>query len=104
MIQAHIPVAGGNAERLKKDIILTLAIAFLAIFLLLGVYFRSLLVPLLGLLPAVFGGGLAIAVLDFVKGSVSAIALGIGSVILGLIIDYSLYMINHYRRKRDIVP
>ena len=95
-------VAVGNAERLKKDIILTLAIAFLAIFLLLGVYFRSLLVPLLGLLPAVFGGGLAIAVLDFVKGSVSAIALGIGSVILGLIIDYSLYMINHYRNCGDI--
>ncbi|MCX6285727.1 MAG: MMPL family transporter [Bacteroidetes bacterium] len=95
-------VAAGNAERIKKDIILTLLIAFLAIFLLLGFYFRSVLVPLLGLLPAVFGGGLAIAVLAFVKGSVSAIALGIGSVILGLIIDYSLYLINQYRRCGDV--
>ena len=91
-------VAVGNAERLKKDIILTLIIAFLAIFVLLGFYFSSLLVPILGLLPAVFGGGLAIAFLAFIKGSVSAIALGIGSVILGLIIDYSLYLINQYRR------
>jgi len=95
-------VAVGNALRLKKDILLTLGIALLSIFLLLGFYFRSALVPLLGLLPAAFGGGLAIAVLACVKGSLSAIALGIGSVILGLIIDYSLYLINHYRRCGDV--
>jgi 1-acyl-sn-glycerol-3-phosphate acyltransferase len=95
-------VAAGNAERLKKDIILTLAIAFLAIFLLLGFYFSSILVPLLGLFPAVFGGGMAIAVLAFARGSVSAIAMGIGSVILGLIIDYSLYLINQYRKCKDV--
>ncbi len=95
-------VAAGNAERLKKDIILTLAIALLAIFLLLGLYFSSFLVPLLGLFPAVFGGGLAIAIMAFVKGSVSAIAMGIGSVILGLIIDYSLYLINQYRKCKDV--
>ena len=94
-------VAVGNANRLKKDILLTLAIALLAIFLLLGFYFRSALVPLLGMRPAAFGGGLAIAILGYVKGSVSAIALGIGSVILGLIIDYSLYLINQYRRCGD---
>ena len=95
-------VAVGNAERLKKDIMLTLGIAFVAIFLLLGFYFRSVMVPILGLLPAVFGGGLAITVLALVKGSVSAISLGIGSVILGLIIDYSLYMINQYRSCGDV--
>ncbi len=95
-------VAVGNAERVKKDVILTLLIAFLAIFMLLGFYFRSLLVPVFGLLPAVFGGGLAIAIIAFVKGSVSAIALGIGSVILGLIIDYSLYLINQYRKCGDV--
>lgn len=95
-------VAVGNAERLKKDIMLTLGIAFLAIFLLLGFYFRSIRVPVLGLLPAVFGGGLAITLLWLVKGSVSAIALGIGSVILGLIIDYSLYLINQFKRCCDI--
>ncbi|MEI6887685.1 MAG: MMPL family transporter [Bacteroidales bacterium] len=95
-------VAVGNAERLKKDIMLTVLIAFLAIFMLLGLYFRSALVPLFGLLPAVFGGGLAIAILAMVKGSVSAIALGIGSVILGLIIDYSLYLINQYRKCGDV--
>ena len=98
-----VAVAVGNAKQLKKDIFLTIGLALLAIFLLLGLYFRSFWVPLLSLLPAFFGGGLAVSILAFIKGSVSAIALGIGSVILGLIIDYSLYLINQYRRNGDMI-
>ncbi|MCK9422847.1 MAG: MMPL family transporter [Bacteroidales bacterium] len=97
-----MPVAVSNAVQLKKDITLTLAIAIVLIFLLIGWYFRSLLVPLLGLLPALFGGGLSLAVLSITKGAISAISLGIGSVILGLIVDYTLYMVNMYRRKSEM--
>ncbi|MBE0648070.1 MAG: 1-acyl-sn-glycerol-3-phosphate acyltransferase [Bacteroidales bacterium] len=97
-----IAVAVGNATQLKKDIILSLSLALLAIFLLVGWYFRNAAVPLLGLIPAFFGGGLALSILYLAKGNVSAIALGIGSVILGLIIDYALYMINHYRKKQNV--
>lgn len=95
-------VAVCNARQLKKDITLTLLIAMTLIFLLTGWYFKSFRIPLLGLLPALFGGALSLAVLYVVKGRISAISLGIGSVILGLIVDYSLYIVNHYRRKRDI--
>ncbi|MDP1621181.1 MAG: MMPL family transporter [Bacteroidales bacterium] len=95
-------VAVCNARQLKKDITLTLVIAVVLIFLLIGWYFKSISIPFLGLLPALFGGALALAVLFVEKGKISAISLGIGSVILGLIIDYSLYLVNHYRRKQDI--
>ena len=94
--------AVGNARQIKIDIFLTLAIALVLIFLLVGWYFRNFLVPLLGFVPAFFGGGLALAVLSVCKGNVSFIALGIGSVILGLIIDYALYLVNHYRRKKSV--
>lgn len=97
-----IAVAVCNAKQLKKDIILTLFIAFSLIFLLIGWYFRSFRIPLFGLLPALFGGGLALAILSLVRGNVSAISLGIGSVILGLIVDYALYIINHFQRKGNI--
>jgi len=97
-----IAVASGNAKQLKKDILLSLSIAIFLIFLLIGWYFRSWLVPLLGFLPAIFGGGFALAVLYLLKGNISAIALGIGSVILGLIIDYALYLINQYRQKQSV--
>jgi 1-acyl-sn-glycerol-3-phosphate acyltransferase len=95
-------VAVGNAERVKKDVMVTISIALLAILLLVGAYFGSVRVPFLGLLPALFGAGFAIAFLSFTRGAISAIALGIGSVILGLIIDYSLYLINQYRHSKDI--
>ncbi len=98
-----VAVAVCNATQLKTDIALTLGIAFFLIFLLLGFYFRSVRVPLFGLLPALFGGGLALAILFITKGSVSAISLGIGSVILGLIVDYALYIINQFRSKGNIV-
>jgi predicted RND superfamily exporter protein len=91
-----------NASQIKYDMILTLGIAIVLIFLFIRWYFRNFLVPLLGFVPAVFGGGLALAILFLFKGSVSFIALGIGSVILGLIIDYTLYLVNHYRKKRSV--
>ena len=98
-----VAVAVANARQVKKDITLTVSIALFLILLLLGWYFRSWKIPLLGFLPAVFGGGLSLALLYFIKGTVSVIALGIGSVILGLIVDYALYFINHFRKKGDMV-
>jgi 1-acyl-sn-glycerol-3-phosphate acyltransferase len=95
-------VAAGNADRIKKDIILTLSIALLVILLFIGWYFRNPVIPFLGFFPAFFGGGFALAILFLIKGTISAIALGIGSVILGLIIDYALYMINHFRKKSNL--
>ncbi|MEI7982719.1 MAG: MMPL family transporter, partial [Bacteroidota bacterium] len=97
-----VPMAVANATQLKKDIALTLAIAIILIFLLIGWYFKSLKVPVLGFLPALFGGGLSLAILAVAQGSISAISLGIGSVILGLIVDYTLYMVNQYRRNCDM--
>jgi len=97
-----IAVAVGNANQIKRDIILSLILALVAILLLIGWYFRNAAIPLIGFIPAFFGGGLALSILYLVKGNVSAIALGIGSVILGLIIDYALYMINHFRKKRNV--
>ncbi|TSA29708.1 MAG: methyltransferase domain-containing protein [Bacteroidetes bacterium] len=97
-----VAVAVGNANQLKTDILLSLSLALIAIFLLIGWYFRNPAIPLIGFIPAFFGGGLALGSLYLIKGSVSAIALGIGSVILGLIIDYALYMINHFRKKQNV--
>jgi len=93
----------GNAHQIKKDILLTLSIALILIFLLIGWYFRNFKIPLLGFLPALFGGGFALAILYLIKGTVSLISLGIGSVILGLIVDYALYMITLFQKKGDMV-
>ena len=38
----------------------------------------------------------------FLKGSISVIALGTGSVVLGIAVNYSLHVFNHYRHTRNI--
>ncbi len=95
-------IAVANARQLKADIILTLTLSFGLIFLLVGWYFKDFRTRLLGLFPAVFGAGLALALLSVFKGTISAISLGIGAVILGLIVDYAMYFMNYYRQSGDI--
>jgi len=97
-----VAMAVSNATQLKKDIVLTLSLAMVMILILIGWYFRSPRIALMSLLPALFGGAFALAVLYLVKGTVSAIALGIGSVLLGLIVDYALYLITNFRKKGNI--
>ncbi len=97
-----IAVASANADRLKKDITITFSISIGLIILLLAWYFKSIKYPLLGFLPALFGGAFALSIMYITKGTISAIALGIGTVILGLIVDYALYIINHFRKTHDI--
>lgn len=97
-----IAMAAGNAEQLKKDIMLTLTLALILIFLLVAAYFRNFWIPLAGFMPALFGGLLSLAGFYLARGTISAIALGIGAVLLGLIVDYALYIINRYRRTGDV--
>lgn len=96
-----VAMAVGNASRLKKDIAVTMTIALILIVGFTGWYFKSVIIPILSFLPALFGGCFALAVLYLIQGSVSSIALGVGSVILGLIVDYALYIINHFRKKKS---
>jgi 1-acyl-sn-glycerol-3-phosphate acyltransferase len=98
-----IVYATGNARQIKKDIFITIAVAFIIILGLIGWYFKSWKIPILGIFPALFGGSFALAIIFLYKGTISTIAFGIGSVILGLIVDYALYIINHFRKKGDMV-
>jgi uncharacterized protein len=97
-----IPVAVGNARQLKQDTILTLSITIVCILLFIGLFFRRKRVPVIMMLPVVFGGLFAIAVIALTKGSISSIALGAGSIVLGIGINYSLHFFSHYRHSASI--
>lgn len=94
-------VAVANASQIKKDIILTVSVSLLIILVFVGWFFGSATIPLVAFLPAIFGGSVSIALIFFIRHSISAIALGIGSVLLGIIVDYAIYMYNLYRIKKD---
>lgn len=95
-------VAVYNARQVKHDTLLTLSVALLIIVLfILAVFKRK--VSILLMLPTVgFGALFALTVIYFVQGSVSAIAIGIGSVILGISLSYSIHMLAHQNHVRSV--
>ncbi|MCC9017836.1 1-acyl-sn-glycerol-3-phosphate acyltransferase [Flavobacterium lipolyticum] len=95
-------IAVANANQIKSDIILTTSIAMFTLMLILILFYRKVLIPIIIFLPTVFGALFAIAFLYFVKEQISAISLGIGSILLGITIDYSLHILTHYKHNSDI--
>ena len=94
-------VAVCNAGQIKKDIVLSVFVAILIILIFIGWFFKSKSIPFISFLPGIFGGILALAIIYIFKSDISAIALAIGSVILGIIVDYALYIFSVYKDKRS---
>jgi 1-acyl-sn-glycerol-3-phosphate acyltransferase len=106
--QANIEYYGGtliavaNAEQIKSDIKTTSIVAITALMLIFMIYYRKLYIPLIISLPTVFGVVFAVALLYFLRGTISAISLSIGSILLGVTIDYALHILTHYKHNSDI--
>jgi len=95
-------VSASNAAQLRKDTLFTQGITVVFLVLFIGFYFRKKRAPFLILVPVVFGAAFSLALLYFIKGKISVIALGTGSVILGIAVNYSLHVFNHYRHTHSI--
>ncbi|HTE13199.1 MAG TPA: 1-acyl-sn-glycerol-3-phosphate acyltransferase [Chitinophagaceae bacterium] len=95
-------VSASNAAQLRKDTLFTQGITVVFLVLFIGFYFRKKRAPFLILVPVVFGALFSLAFLYFIKGKISVIALGTGSVILGIAVNYSLHVFNHYRHTHSI--
>ena len=94
--------AVSNARRIKSDIQLTVGIALTLLLVLLIVFYRKLLLPLILFTPTLFGGLLAVTILYLIRTKVSALSLGIGSILLGVTLDYGLHILTHLRNGKDI--
>ncbi len=95
-------VSVGNALQLRKDTIFTQGITLFFLIVFLGFYFKKKRAPIVILIPVLFGALFSLAAIYFIKGSISVIALGVGSVVLGIAVNYSLHVFNHYRHTRSI--
>ncbi|CAM4128145.1 MMPL family transporter [Gillisia hiemivivida] len=91
-----------NANQIKKDIKLTLGFASGVLLLLLIFYYRRIYIPLILFVPSIIGAITAIAVLYIFKGSISAISVGIGAILLGISLDYALHILTHYKNNNDL--
>ncbi|HVM88376.1 MAG TPA: 1-acyl-sn-glycerol-3-phosphate acyltransferase [Puia sp.] len=95
-------VSVGNALQLRKDSFFTQGITVFFLIFFIGLYFRKKRAPFIILVPVLFGALFSLAAVYFIKGTISVIALGSGSVVLGVAVNYSLHVFNHYRHTKSI--
>lgn len=86
-----------NSSRIKKDLLLTIGISLLVILALITLCFKDWKVIPFQLLPVLYGTFFALAVVYWIKGGLSLLAMGIGAVILGVALSYCLHIITHFK-------
>ena len=96
------PVAVANASQIKADVQLTSIFAGLALIIILAFFYRNISTPIIIFIPSLFGAAFALAILYFTKGNISAISLGISSILLGETTDYSIYVLTHLRNNKNV--
>lgn len=94
--------ASVNATQIKKDIMLTISLALAAMMVVIFIFYRSLKVFFFILVPSAIGGATTLALFSLLGFEVSLIAVSIGSILLGISIDYALHVFTHFRSKGDV--
>lgn len=96
-------IAADNANQIKSDSILATSIAVILILLLLYFHYRRVADMFWIGGAIVFGWLFAIAGLSLFHDSISIIVLGIGSVIIGIAVNYPLHYLDHLKETGDRV-
>lgn len=95
-------VAAYNSWQVQKDLNSTLYIALGVILVTILLAFRNKKAALLILLPGLFGVIFALGVISTFKDSISLIAIGASSAIVGVVLSYSIHVICHGEHCKDI--
>lgn len=94
-------IAVSNANRIKTDSLLAGSIAVFLILLLLVLFFRNFTNLALIFLSVLFGWLFALGIFSIFKDHISLIALGAGSIFVGIAVNYPLHFIDHLQRNPD---
>jgi 1-acyl-sn-glycerol-3-phosphate acyltransferase len=104
-------IAVTNANQIKKDSLFAILLSVVLILALLIYFFRHLRHIGLIFLSVSFGWLFALALLTLFKDSISVIAIGIGSIFIGIAVNYPLHLIDHIRHQphvrqalKEIIP
>ena len=99
-------VAVYNARQIKKDTTITLSLALVFILIVIFLSFRNRLsIPFI-IVPPIYGVLFALAMVWLVQGEISAIAIGAGTVVLGIALSYSIHVVahlNHNSSPKEII-
>ncbi len=94
--------ASVNATQIKKDIVLTVSLALATLMVVIFIFYRSARVFLFILIPSAMGGATTLSLFAWAGVEVSLISVSIGSILLGISIDFALHVFTHFRSTGDI--
>lgn len=94
-------IAVTNARQIKRDSLLAVAVAVVLIFAVLIYSFRRWHDIVWIALSIGFGWLFAIGFIALIKTSISIIVIGIGSVIIGIAVNYPLHYLDHIKHETD---
>lgn len=103
-ISYHGTPASGfyNSTQIKKDLTTTITGALILVLIFLLFCFRRWdTIPLL-LLPVIFGTLFGLAMMYWIKGEFSLLALAIGGVVLGVALSYVLHVLTHQKYVNNV--
>jgi len=90
-----------NSSTIKKDLTTTVFGSFIFVLAFIFICFRNWdTLPLL-ILPVAFGAVFGLAMMYFIEGQFSLLALGIGAIVLGVAMSYVLHVLTHYKYVND---
>ena len=105
--QVHVSAVGAptiavtNAQQIKKDSFVSVTLAIVLIFgILMFTMARKRNLLWLGI-SILFGWVFALAVIALFKSSISIIVVGIGSVIVGIAVNYPLHYLDHIKQETN---
>lgn len=94
--------SGGNSMVMKRDIALTISISLILILIVLCLSFKNFRIVWQTIFPVAYGTFFALACMYWIKGEMSLMALGIGTVVLGVAISYCLHVIVHHNFVKNV--
>lgn len=90
-----------NSWQIKADLKTTIIGSLIIVLLFIFICFRNMnTIPLL-IAPVGFGTLFGLAMMYFIKGQFSLLALGIGAIVLGVALSYTLHVLTHYKYVSD---
>lgn len=94
-------IAVSNADRIKKDSILAVALAVIGILAVLWFSFKRVSDMLWLVVTLLFGGLFSLGITGLFKDSISIIVLGLGSILVGIAANYPLHFLHSLRDTAD---
>lgn len=90
-------LSSGNSSQVKKDLFVTLGISLCLILIVILICYRNKSTVVLLLFPMVYGLMFALACMYWFRGSMSMMAIGVGTVVMGIAMSYVMHILTHYK-------